>query len=233
MRQPGRLLASGRDCNVFEYGERLVLRRARDGRSQRREAEIMDHVRTFGYPVPMIDEVSADGSELVMERVDGPSMIAALERRPWLVRRHGAILAELHQRLHEIPAPPELGIPAGPGEDGDQMLHLDLHPLNVLVGARGPVVIDWTNAARGEGSADVALTWLLLSAAEIPGGRAKALLFGSFRGLLLKAFLEGVDQKGARRQMRAVAEWKARDRNIAPGERAAMERLVAEVSGPG
>lgn len=233
MRQPGRLLASGRDCDVFEYGERLVLRRARDGRSQASEAEVMEHVRTFGYPVPVIDDVSADGSELVMERVDGPSMIAVLGRRPWLVRRHGALLAGLHRRLHEIPAPSELQLPAGPGEAGEQILHLDLHPLNVLIGPRGPVVIDWTNAARGEGAADVALTWLLLSAAEIPGGPARARLLGTFRGLLLKAFLEGVDREGAERQMRAVAEWKASDRNIAPGERAAMERLVTEVSGPG
>jgi hypothetical protein len=38
------------------------------------------------------------------------------------------------------------------------------------------VVIDWANAARGAGPADVALIWLVMTAAEIPAGRAQAVV---------------------------------------------------------
>jgi RNA polymerase sigma-70 factor (ECF subfamily) len=36
---------------------------------------------------------------------------------------------------------------------GDAIVHLDLHPLNVLVGADGPVVIDWPNTRCGAAAA--------------------------------------------------------------------------------
>jgi hypothetical protein len=39
-----------------------------------------------------------------MERLDGHDMLAGLGRRPWLARRHARSLADLHNRLHQIPA---------------------------------------------------------------------------------------------------------------------------------
>jgi len=44
-----------------------------------------------------------------------------------------------------------------------------LHPANVMRSTKGPVVIDWPNAARGAPEADVARTLLLLGAGEPPG----------------------------------------------------------------
>jgi hypothetical protein len=58
MRPPGKLLATGRDCDVFEYGPGLVLRRSRRGRSMSFEARIMDYVGGDGYPVPAVVEMS-------------------------------------------------------------------------------------------------------------------------------------------------------------------------------
>ena len=52
------------------------------------------------------------------------------------MRRQAATLAELHLRLHEIEAPDFL--PPAPVGGGDKVLHLDLHPLNVMVGPKGP-----------------------------------------------------------------------------------------------
>src|SRR5207249_1316855 len=49
----------------------------------------------------------------------------------------------LHEQLHRIAAPEGLGS-AGHGE---RLIHLDLHPENVILSPEGPVVIDWTNAA--------------------------------------------------------------------------------------
>ena len=59
--EPGPLLAAGRDADIFEYGSGLVLRRSREGRSMAREAQVMEYVRSQGFPVPAVEEVSDDG----------------------------------------------------------------------------------------------------------------------------------------------------------------------------
>lgn len=69
------------------------------------EAQTMDYLHAHSYPIPAIAEVSSDGTELVMERINGRSMLADLSRRPWTINMHSGVLADLHRRLHEIPAP--------------------------------------------------------------------------------------------------------------------------------
>jgi len=39
------------------------------------EARIMEYARERGCPVPAVEDVSGDGAELTMERIDGPSML--------------------------------------------------------------------------------------------------------------------------------------------------------------
>jgi aminoglycoside phosphotransferase (APT) family kinase protein len=53
------------------------------------------------------------------------------------------------------------------GGEGPAILHLDLHPANVMLGPHGPVVIDWANAARGDAALDVALTAVVLAGAPV------------------------------------------------------------------
>ena len=134
------------------------------------------------------------------------------------------MLADLHTRLGAIAAPDWL--PPGP-VPGDAVVHLDLHPLNVLITSRGPVVIDWTNARAGTPGSDVALTWLLASSVPIPGPRWKAALLGSFRRLLMATFIKRAGREAAVRDLAAVAEWKCRDRNMSEDEVAAMRSFVA------
>jgi tRNA A-37 threonylcarbamoyl transferase component Bud32 len=188
-----------------------------------KEAKIMRYVARHGYPVPRVEEISADGSELVMERIDGPTMFAVLARRPWLLRQNAAVLAALHQRLHAIQAPDWLDASVG---GGDRVIHLDLHPLNVIVSSHGPVLVDWTNSARGEGATDVALTWLLMTAAQIPGGPVQAAMGRALRGIFVRSFLDHFDRESIRRALPAVGEWKCRDRNMRSAEMAAMRRLI-------
>ncbi|MGH2550867.1 MAG: phosphotransferase family protein [Thermomicrobiales bacterium] len=91
----------------------------------------------------------------------------------------GRLLGEAQARLHEVSAP--AGIPAvadswlgqlnpelPPDAVGQQLLHCDFHPLNVLVND-GQVsgVIDWSNAASGDPRLDVARTWAILELVEI------------------------------------------------------------------
>jgi len=217
------LLASGRDCDIFAYGPGLVLRRSRHGRSLAAEARVMEYARQHGYPVPAVDHVSADGTELIMQRIAGPSMVAAIECRPWTVRRQGSLLASLHRRLHEIPAPDF--VPAAPVGDGDRLLHLDLHPLNVLIGPDGPVVIDWSGAAGGDPAFDVGIAWVLMAAGEVPAARWKRPLTAYARARLVSSFLTGVSVPPAQ-ALRDLVEWKAADPNMTAAEIARMRRVA-------
>jgi tRNA A-37 threonylcarbamoyl transferase component Bud32 len=73
------LIASGRDSDVYAYADGLVLRRYRDGRSAEGEAATLRAVAELGYPVPVVHEAS--GPDIVMERVDGPTLTEALRRQ--------------------------------------------------------------------------------------------------------------------------------------------------------
>ena len=185
----------------------------------------MEYVRAEGYPVPAVEDVTDDGTGIVMERIDGPSMVALMGRRPWTLRSQGATLADLHRRLHTIAAPDWVG--RAPGGDGDRLVHLDLHPLNVIAGPRGPVVIDWSNAARGLGAVDVAVAWILIASGELPFGRVRTAVLGRGRQFFLDAFLRGSDGAGARRQLQAVVEWKVLDPNMTDAERQRMRAVAA------
>lgn len=149
-------LASGRDADVFALDEHRVLRRYRNPYDTASEAAAMAHAAQHGFPVPEVHR--AEGSELEMARLHGPTMLdAALDGRI-TPEETARTLAELHERLHALPPRP------GPASsEQDRLLHMDLHPGNVVLTSDGPVVIDWTNARDGDPDLDLALTALLLA----------------------------------------------------------------------
>jgi aminoglycoside phosphotransferase (APT) family kinase protein len=219
------LLAAGRDADIFEYEPGLVLRRSRDGRSLAHEAGIMTYLHEQGYPVPAVEEVSDDGRDLVMERIEGVSMVEAISKAPWTVRRQAKTLARLHKQLHEIAAPDFLS-PAPIGQ-GDRVVHLDLHPLNVMIGPRGPTVIDWTGASAGEPVLDVGLAWVLMAAGQIPAGAVMAKLMAWGRALLVKGFVDQFDRQEVGRRLREVVSWKVQDPHMSETEVVGMWKVVA------
>jgi aminoglycoside phosphotransferase (APT) family kinase protein len=201
---PGPLLASGRDADIFEYGPGLVLRRSRNGRSVMKEARLMEFVRAQGYPVPAVEEVSDDGLQIVMERIDGTNMVDALTRRPWTARSLGRVLGDLHRDLHAVEAAD--WVDDAPLGRGDRLLHFDLHPLNVMLGPQGPVVIDWTNACRGDPSIDVALSWAIIAAGTVETNWLIGKVAKRIRSVLVSSFLGAVDEDAARRALRELVE---------------------------
>ncbi len=96
-----------------------------------------------------------------------------------------------------------------------------------MLGDKGPVVIDWPNAARGDGNIDVALTWVLISAGGIPTGRVRAAAMGWGRSSLVRAFLEGIDRTMVEPELPEVVEWKVRDPHMSDAEIRAMRAMVA------
>ncbi len=224
MKPIGPKLAEGRDSEIFEHGSGKVLRLARDGRSLVAEADIMRHVRSHGYPCPEVYD-AGDGY-LVMDRLDGPTMMHAAGRPPFPLRRSGRLLAELHDRLHRIPAPS--GIREAP-VPGDRMLHRDLHPMNVMMTPDGPMVIDWSNASAGDPAFDVADTWVLFVCATPPTEGLDRFIVPIGRRILLRAYLGGVDTAAARRAVPAAVEYRLTDPNMSPDERTRMREFAARV----
>jgi aminoglycoside phosphotransferase (APT) family kinase protein len=221
--EPGPLLASGRDGDVYEFGPGRVLRRTKDGRAIEDEARTITYAREHGYPAPEIFEVRAGGTEIVMERLDGPLLLDLMLRRPWRIGRYARQLADLHDRLHVIPAPDWLP----PIDDGDRLVHLDLHPLNVIVTASGPVVIDWPNAARGNALVDVATTVVLVTCPRMPGSRILNVAATPLRTYLARSFSARYRGRALDEQLDFAGRLKALDGNMTAEEVAACERLAA------
>lgn len=229
----GPLVAGGRDADVFALGADRVVRRLRRPFDLVPEAEVMEHVRAAGYPVPRVWRVGP--GELVLDRVEGPTMADDLARRPWRAARHGRTLGRLHAALHRIDAPAGLRSHA---VEGTAVLHLDLHPQNVILSPGGPVVIDWSNARRGPGAADVADVWVVLaclgrepSSPTSLRGRVQAGVVDriepAVRRRLLDALLAEAGRSEAAALLATAAAHRLADANVRPHERAAIEALVA------
>ncbi|MFJ9019073.1 phosphotransferase [Streptomyces sp. NPDC102259] len=168
---PGRLLGSGRTADVYEIDEAWVLRRDREGREDSAVlAAVMTHVRRHGYPAPAV-RPSGARADLVMERLDGPTMLHAFGAGALDAEEAGAVLARLLRELHALPG--RLSADA-------RMLHLDLHPDNVILTPDGPRVIDWANAEEGRPGLDWGMSAVILAQVAVSpqpiAGPARAML---------------------------------------------------------
>jgi aminoglycoside phosphotransferase (APT) family kinase protein len=223
------------------------------------EADAMRAAASCGVPVPAPGEIlTYDGrAGMVMERVDGPDLLTLLARRPWTFGRVARMSGELHAALNAVPAPgtlPDLreacerhirslDVPTdlehlrafalqtlASVPDGDALCHGDFHPGNIIDSVRGPVVIDWPNAARGDPDADYARALLLLKLGEPPPGSSLLLRTGAhvLRRLLLSRYRAAYAAR-RRPDPRAVARWqvvRAADR-LSEGIEIERPRVIA------
>ena len=220
--EPGPLVGTGRAADVYDIGNGRVLRRYRTDHDSTIEAAGMRAAWAAGYPVPEVFD--ADGRDLVMEHVAGPTMLKELGDRPWRYGRIADQLAELHTRLAGLRIDAaDLPVRFEPAEC---LVHLDLHPGNVMLTSRGPVVIGWSNAGMGPRGADVATTWMLLTIGEADDIPVVLRPFvGAIRRRLLSRFLAGVDRPGAE-VIRVVAEHRLSDWNLRRGELDELRRFL-------
>jgi aminoglycoside phosphotransferase (APT) family kinase protein len=125
-----------------------------------------------GLPVQrLIARAPVDGvTAVVLSWLPGEPLSDALAARPERAGRYGRAFGEMHRRLHHVSVPEVVpasgwwGVPATGVPDGTALLHLDYHPLNVLVDERTVTgIIDWTNARRGDPALDLARTHTLLT----------------------------------------------------------------------
>lgn len=211
----------GYTADVYDWGGGRVLklfRRPFPRDKAEREYRVTRAVHAAGLPAPATYEfVDIEGRcGIVFERVVGVSLLDSVRARPWTLFRAVRLLAELHASIHRREAPPGLpsqrewidgGIDAAPGvpaperraakaaladlPDGAALCHGDFHPANVLITARGPVIIDWDTATRGHPLGDIACTSHLLRNASLPpwSPRSMHLLLRCTRGLLHSAYM--------------------------------------------
>ena len=197
-RAPGPRLGIGRTAEVFTWGDAEIIKLLRPGSPERwgeLEAAIAARVDATGLAAPHFLGVErVDGRYgLVFERVTGPSMLDRLTRRPWRVDRLARGFAALHTRINETDG---AGLPSHVANvraaieraaeplgamrldaalrrldkvaAGSVVCHGDMHPGNVILSSKGPIVIDWLTAGAGPAEADVARTLFLLLGSDIP-----------------------------------------------------------------
>jgi aminoglycoside phosphotransferase (APT) family kinase protein len=175
------LLAAGATADIFLLDDDRVLRRYRDGRDTTTEVALMRHVAEHGYPVPAL--YSFENSDLVMEHLYGPTLLQALAAGEFSLQDGADIMADLHARLHAVPAPEGAA-------DGDVVIHLGLHPGNIVLSENyGPALLDWTNATVGSRDLDVAMTAIVLGEVAVDSSGA----YSRAARAMLVAFLAVVD----------------------------------------
>ncbi len=147
---------------------------------------------------------------MIMERIAGLDLLTVVGGMPWKVFWVADTTGKTHARLNQVPAPaaiPSLkerlarqilsgAVPAElaafalaelrPLPDGDRLCHGDFHPGNIMMQDGEPVVIDWSNVARGDPAADYARCQVMWRAGSLPPGTSLPLrVMASFgRGIL-------------------------------------------------
>ncbi|WP_116952506.1 phosphotransferase [Jiangella endophytica] len=217
------LVGTGRTADVYAFGGGQVLRRYRDGGSAATEAAVMTHVRAHGFPAPAVH--AATGPDLVLDRLTGPTLLQAVLGGELTAADAAVVLAGLHRRLHAVP-PSGHARPAGSA--ADTVVHLDLHPDNVVLTPDGPALIDWRNATDGPADLDVVFSALILAQVAVSDEAGLAPFAAASIGPFLSAAggapLHHLDAAKARR---------GADPQLTPAERerlAAAAALVAEES---
>lgn len=163
----------------------LRLPRASQTRQGQTEVAAMTAAAIAGVPVPRIIAAGTwhDQPALLMTWCPGETMAAALLSDPAEVRSLAVTFGRVQAAIHGVPAPAGLAedttdwvdwaapddalgdrlrrLAAGP----EVLIHLDYHPLNVLMDdGEITAVIDWANARGGDRRADLARTAAILRA---------------------------------------------------------------------
>jgi len=214
-------IAEGRTAEIYEWNKGQILKLYRDWCPRHwveEESKVAQAIHKAGIPSPAVGEILEVNHRrgLVYERVTGRSLLQEVSTRPWTFPKQARLLAELHSQINQLSIPglhsyheglmhtirraPHLendlrdkilnrlwGL-----KDGDRVCHGDFHPGNVLLTDRGPIVIDWMTARRGNPWADVARTNLLLSiGAKSAGKQVKPIvrfIADAYRSMYLKHY---------------------------------------------
>jgi hypothetical protein len=198
------LIAYGRTAEIYSWEEGQVLKLFHDWVPRswaEQEAAATRAVYTAGLPAPWCGDVVEIKNRygIVFEKIIGATQLQIFNQEPRKLFSLISVLAQIHTQLH---ATRNLDLPSqynaikkslgdAPSITDDQrkvllaeldqmpqddcVCHNDFHPDNLMVTQRGPIIIDWMTAKRGNPMADVARTVLLIDNGspvdDIPRGR--------------------------------------------------------------
>jgi tRNA A-37 threonylcarbamoyl transferase component Bud32 len=190
----GEKIGEGVYAEVYAWAPGQVVKLFKSGFPRRHswwEARMIRAVFAAGAPAPEVfDEVTVEKRfGIVMQRLDGPTLLQLSRSGAMTPEQTGATLATLAISVHKTAPPPDV-LPlrdtmAGSSRlsggilpkhiatgiltlierltPGDGLSHGDLHPGNVIMTADGPRLIDWGGATRAPAGFDLACCHVLLS----------------------------------------------------------------------
>lgn len=145
-----------------------------------------------GLKVPSVGNLVEINGQFgfALERVNGRNLLELNAKKPWSGFRIARQTAELQVDLQKTPS---INEPSSQHQilrskientdkltnqqrasilssletlpEGDTICHFDFHPMNILMTPSGPAIIDWVDANIGNPLADVASTWVKITAA--------------------------------------------------------------------
>lgn len=210
--------------------EAYALRLLRPGEATmaHREAQTMQAASSAGAATPEIhvQGVWQDRPVMLLSWCAGRTLMDEMRARPWAIRRLGHAFGQQQARLNQTPFALDdveddgwitrfssvddrlrERLRAAALQSG-RLLHLDYHPLNVMVSERKiSCVLDWTNAMPGDPRADVARTWSILRLMPLTPGRPEPVTEAA-RRLLAAGWLRGYERvAGPLRDMPLFKIW--------------------------
>lgn len=187
----GAPIARGNTSELWAWSDRTVVKVLRPGIPAHwatLEAETIARVHAAGLPVPETEGViDLDGRPgIVLERIEG---VAMWERMKTDLSAVPDLIIQLLDLQTEVQRTAVPGLPSLAGRlrtkiseavqlptderqaahellemlpPGEALCHGDFHPANIILSKRGPIILDWFDAGRGDATADYVRSSLLM-----------------------------------------------------------------------
>ena len=186
------LIARGGQADIYDFGGNRVLRvgrRPQDLERIRYEFTVYTFLAGTDISFPKaFDLVEVGGlPAIIMEPLNGPSMMDLIRANPLSAKAKAGQLAELHFKIGKTSASEQItDVKAkamfciGKSEslsepdkesilavlntlpNGTNLCHGDFHPGNIMVQENRNYIIDWSAASRGDFHADIAHSYILM-----------------------------------------------------------------------
>ncbi len=179
-------IGEGSTSEIFELDDSHILKlyHKKEVGKAKYEASIALEINALNIPSPRFKGILEveDRLGLVYEKVEGLNLLEAVRKYPNKIKFFGGLFAEVHWGLHNLSLEKlqstksvlEKNIKMSPCltvdlknkslemlrnlPESNLLCHFDFHLKNVIITAKGPVVIDWACVMRGAPIIDVLVT---------------------------------------------------------------------------
>ena len=190
MQEIGRLLGTGKEAEVFEWGDKVLklYKLGAPKTSAFREAATLAMVENLHLPAPAalgVEEIDQRWG-VVMTRAPGRPLAERITGEPETSSASMAEMVRLHRLIHRCDGAPFTSLKSRLASNigrtsalsdpqrrqllerlavlpaGDRLCHGDFHPWNILGDPGETMVVDWLDACRGSPAADVCRSYVLM-----------------------------------------------------------------------